>query len=943
MRNTSTTPWVVTTRELEAIVQTLQRGRCCRFIGPRYHRKSVIMRRACKRVDEQLGYVSLYVSLREVRTDTARAFYASLCNRMASQARRHYQQALPRDTVHTPADAQRFWASLPTFWRNNVVLFVDDLELEIVPPDYVGALLRALRGASQASRDWRFLSVVCASHNFGWAALGPTSPFFNISDLVLLSDLSPDETAQWARQQLHALRCPPPTARAIDYLYEQTVGDRWLLNEICHEICREFDSAHCHHVTVPLIKTAIENWLRRGGYATGIDSIRELESDPQLLNALLFLMKDVELSARQLPLDLSREPDPLLTSGFVVRQDNRYRIKSALHRRILQRTLTPERVGRLLLAAGDHKHAMDYLQGNVRAVNEIEERSLVMLSCINAMYTTPTKHSAFQQLAQGLRTAYPQQTFRLYDYDAQRQNLVLVDAVEKAPRRIRSSARQRPEIKALDTSAEYYWAPSTDQRRMLFIPLRVNGEKLGLVVVENLLTRRNFQRRQGQVRELLTYLRYAARALKNRGAFEQLYRQAEQRAQDLAYLLELTRKLMQTHARFEQVLHQTLRTALNALRGRAQKGSIYLPDPQTGELRIAVAIGYPPQVCERARFKPGEGLAGHVYATGRPYIVWNATNDPHYLALPELSLDIRSAMGIPLIARRRRLGVLCVDNLKQAGAFDHDNERLLTIFANHVALWLERVRLMEQLRYKRDMARLATGLVHEIKGTVAGTSDLIREIEAELQPDQRSKLSECLSDLHDIVEDTLGVQCWLDHFARTWSLRLETIDVNTVVDKVRQKMVTHCPSHIQISLFPGPKAHCSVQCDSALIEILLENLIENAFQAILPSQEGRVTLTVEADQGYATIKVWNNGPEIPPEYREKIWEPGWTTKREENDASLRGFGLSLCQYIAQAHEASLTLDSTTTGGVTFVLRLPRRGPSWLEGMENESRETYFTS
>lgn len=922
VRDTFTTPWVISTREIDAIVQTLRRGRCCRFIGPRYHRKSVMMRRACKRVDEQLGYVSLYVSLRDVRTNTEKTFYTSLCNQMALQARKHYRQSLPRCAVRTPADVQRFWASLPAFWHNYVVLFVDDLELEIIPPDYIGELLRVLRGAFQSSRDWRFLSVVCASHNLAWAALGSTSPFFNISDLVLLSDLSPAETAEWVHQQLRTLRCPPPTTRAIDYLYEQTAGDRWLLNEICHEICREFDSSHDHHVTVPLIKTAIENWLKRGGHTAEMDGIHELESDPQLLNAILLLMRQGELSARQLPIDLSREPDPLLTSGFVSRQGNRYQIKSDLHYRILERALTPERLGRLFLAAGDHERALTFLQGNVRAVNETEERSQVMLSFINAMYTTSTKHEAFRQLVQGLHTAYPQQTFHLYDYDRKRQNLVLVHTSDTAPTRIPLSARYRPEIKALETAAEYYWVPSVDQWRKLFIPLRVNGENLGLMVVENLLTRRNFQRRQGQVRELLTYLQYAARALKNRADFEHLHRQSEQRAQDLAYLLELTRKLMQTHAPFQQVLQQTLYTALKALRGRAQMGSIYLPDPQTGELTIAADTGYPPQVREVVRFKPGEGLAGYVYATGRPYIVKNTANDPHYRELPELGLGIRSAMGVALFARRHPLGVLCVDNVKQTEAFDEENKRLMMIFANHVGLWLERVRLTDILQRQRDTAQLAADLIHQFKGAIASIPEVTEEIQAEVRSELQPRLTELVSELRDKAATMVEVSKWLRRFIEVGSIQLREVDLVALLAQVHERAKKVCPAHIQIRILPSHISKLWARADPTLVEILLENLIENAFEAIPSTQAGQVTLQIEQDGPLGVMHVWNDGPPIPPEYHDKIWRPDYSTK---NDSLLRGLGLALCQCIARAHDGTLIHSSDATG-VTFTFRLPLSGP-----------------
>lgn len=919
MREVPATPWVISTREIEAIVQTLRRGRCCRFIGPRYH-KSVIMRRACKRVDEQLGYVALYASLRDVRTVSEEAFYASLYDLIARRARKYYRLSLPRHTVRKPADLQRLLALLPTQWRNRVVLFLDDLELEVIPPDYIGELLRVLRGAFVDTRDWPFLAVVCASHNLAWAALGPTSPFFNISDLVLLSDLSPVETAQWARQQLRALHAPPPTARAIDYLYEQTAGDRWLLNEICHEICREFDALRYRHVTVPLVKTAIEHWLRHGGHTVGMDGIHALESDPQLLSALLRLMEHGELPAYQLLLDLSREPDPLLVSGFVSRRNNRYQIKSDLHYRILERVLTPERVGRLFLAAGDYERAMTFLQGNARAVDEIEERSQVMLSFINAMYTTSTKNEAFQQLVQGLHMAYPQQTFRLYDYKPP--NLVLVHASESASVRIPCSARQRPEVRALSTSAEYYWMPSVNQRRTLFIPLRVNGEKVGLVVVENLLTRRNFQRRQGQVRELLTYLQYAARALKNRMEFEQLYRQTEQRARDLEYLLKLTRELMQTHAPFKQVLQQTLRIALRALRGRAQMGSIYLYDSQTGELTIAADTGYPPQVREIARFHPQKGLAGYVYATGRPYIVSNTANDPHYRALSGFDVDIRSAMGIPLPARQRPLGVLCLDNLQRTGAFDEESKRLMTIFSNHVGLWLERVRLTDILQRQRDTAQLAADLIHQFKGAIASIPEVTEEIQAEIRDEPQSRLTQLVNELYDKSTTMVNVSKWLRRFIEVGSIQLCQADLVILLAQVYQRASQVCPAHIQIRLLPPRVSELWAWVDPTLIEILLENLIENAFEAIPLTRAGQVTLRLEQDEHLGVMHVWNDGPPIPPEYWDKIWQPNFSTK---DDSPLRGLGLALCERIARAHDGTLT-HSSDARGVTFTLRLPLQGP-----------------
>jgi two-component system NtrC family sensor kinase len=73
--------------------------------------------------------------------------------------------------------------------------------------------------------------------------------------------------------------------------------------------------------------------------------------------------------------------------------------------------------------------------------------------------------------------------------------------------------------------------------------------------------------------------------------------------------------------------------------------------------------------------------------------------------------------------------------------------------------------------------------------------------------------------------------------------------------------------------------------------------------------------------GQITIRVADNGPGVPADLRERIFEPFVTTKPPEKGS---GVGLALCRALAQAHDGSLVLEETPGGGASFILRLPLR-------------------
>jgi signal transduction histidine kinase len=74
------------------------------------------------------------------------------------------------------------------------------------------------------------------------------------------------------------------------------------------------------------------------------------------------------------------------------------------------------------------------------------------------------------------------------------------------------------------------------------------------------------------------------------------------------------------------------------------------------------------------------------------------------------------------------------------------------------------------------------------------------------------------------------------------------------------------------------------------------------------------------------LRVRDNGPGMPPELRERIFDPFYTSKQGGT-----GLGLALTRKIVEAHGGQLELGSTPGDATQFVVTLPRRARAPLEG------------
>jgi two-component system, OmpR family, clock-associated histidine kinase SasA len=117
---------------------------------------------------------------------------------------------------------------------------------------------------------------------------------------------------------------------------------------------------------------------------------------------------------------------------------------------------------------------------------------------------------------------------------------------------------------------------------------------------------------------------------------------------------------------------------------------------------------------------------------------------------------------------------------------------------------------------------------------------------------------------------------------------------------------------------PGDLPH--VYADAERIQQVLVNLLDNAMK--YTPVGGTIGLSVlHRTTQKVQVSICDNGPGIPEENRERIFEDRFRLKRDEEKEGY-GIGLSLCQRIIRAHYGQIWVDSTPDRGSCFHFTLP---------------------
>lgn len=154
--------------------------------------------------------------------------------------------------------------------------------------------------------------------------------------------------------------------------------------------------------------------------------------------------------------------------------------------------------------------------------------------------------------------------------------------------------------------------------------------------------------------------------------------------------------------------------------------------------------------------------------------------------------------------------------------------------------------------------------------------------------------------------------------------KLEDTDLNDVADDTIEYFRRRLPQlGGRVQLRREGTVTNPVRFNRDLLGWVLENLIKNGIDALV---DGKGTITVRLEDGVdggVRIYVADTGRGIPPREGNKIFEPGFTTKK-------RGWGMGLAlvkRIVTQYHGGNVRVDATNAHGTTFLVTLPAPPPA----------------
>ncbi len=212
-------------------------------------------------------------------------------------------------------------------------------------------------------------------------------------------------------------------------------------------------------------------------------------------------------------------------------------------------------------------------------------------------------------------------------------------------------------------------------------------------------------------------------------------------------------------------------------------------------------------------------------------------------------------------------------------------------------------RMQDRLtRFVADRTRVLAALGHDLRSPLTAL-----RVRAEMVDDDetRNSLIASIAEMQEMVEVTLA-------FARgmATSEPYETVDLGDYLTQLRTDMLD------EFTLRAG--ADFTLRLRPTAMRRALRNVIENATR-----YGGGATVSYAHVDGQALITVSDNGPGIPADELEHVFEPFFRMEKSRSrETGGTGLGLSIARTIVRAHGGEITLTNRQTGGLEVTIALP---------------------
>jgi len=371
-----------------------------------------------------------------------------------------------------------------------------------------------------------------------------------------------------------------------------------------------------------------------------------------------------------------------------------------------------------------------------------------------------------------------------------------------------------------------------------------------------------------------------------------------------------------------ELLHAYLEHSLSVV--GAESGTIQLLDSSTGKLVVRATMG-DIQQRKYQRIALDQGITGRAAREKRIVYVPDVSTDPDYLGFFG---ETRSELAVPLLVNGDLLGVLNAEH-SQVDAFDVSRRRLFGLLASQASVLIrERMRLEEahQERVQAELdviaARMTQLMAHNIKNYLGSARIQLNNVaqQLELSSEQREELMRVDANMKRCIGITQNL------FKPYRPASTVEANLSLLVKNALDLLGESADITITVSV-PDSLPRIRIEANNAVdfFSELLTNAVRVVRERLEKGQIDQGCIEILGrlgDEGGVELLFTNNGPPIPKNQWEKVFEQFSGFSKEERVPKNFGLGLWGARTFFQRQGGNVLVLESGEAHTTFVVKLP---------------------
>lgn len=303
---------------------------------------------------------------------------------------------------------------------------------------------------------------------------------------------------------------------------------------------------------------------------------------------------------------------------------------------------------------------------------------------------------------------------------------------------------------------------------------------------------------------------------------------------------------------------------------------------------------------------------------------------PHPVTAERAGAEPDEPQVVPMVAGGREVGQIVLVPERHRGPLADEERSVIQAFAGQLGLALEGMRLAGEAAHSRLEAEtnrlraaLFSSVTHDLRTPLASITASVTSLlsgDAAFTGEDRRELLETIRQEAERLNRLVGNL-----------LDLSRLRAGAVVPTKAPAAIVEVIEGVVARLQPVLAGHevrlmlredlPQVPMDVVQIDQVVTNLLENAAKFSPPG--GLITVAAARWQDRVEVRVADRGPGIPPEERERVFEP--FVRGERSAAGGTGLGLSIGRAIVESHGGRIWIEGAPGGGATVVFQLPVAG------------------